>query len=345
MPDSIDDHLSGQPVAIAERDGASNPAARISVVVPHYNDLAGLRICLDRLRAQTIGSSKLEVIVADNMSECGLDAVQGVCGDFATAILATVRGPGPARNAGVAAASAPILAFTDTDCSPALTWLGESLKALKQFDVVGGAMEVTVAVPERPTNVECFERVFAFDNRRYVERDGYTVTANLVTTKKVFETVGGFVSTAIAEDVEWCRRATSAGFKLGYAPSALVSHPAREDWAQLTKKWQRVLRQQFFENEKDGRGKFRWLMFNVVVLLSPLGHIFAVLRSDRLDTWPQRLGAIGVLVRLRTWRFAKGIEMLFSRTIEDPWIRKGQQTRNKTKRDQSARLDEDPINR
>ena len=34
--------------------------------------------------------------------------------------------------------------------------------------------------------------MFAFDNRTYVEAKGFSVTANLFTTRAVFDAVGGF---------------------------------------------------------------------------------------------------------------------------------------------------------
>ena len=310
-------------------EGAATPGpgarvSRVSVIVPHYNDLANLAICLDRLRAQTLGFENIEVVVADNMSDGGLEPVKAVCGPGVKVILATTRGPRPARNAGVAAASSPVLAFTDTDCSPDPAWLEEGLKALARFDVVGGAITVTVGAAERPTPVECFERVFAFKNRDYIEKQGYTVTDNMLTRRDLFDKVGGFVTTTIAEDVEWGRRVKRAGFTLGYAPAALDSHPARRDWPERSKKWKRILLQQFNETQACSHPRLRWLMRNFAILLSPLVHMFEVIRSDRLTGASQRLAAIAVLIHLRAWRSAEGVLLLFTRDVEDPWSRKSQ---------------------
>jgi len=292
---------------------------RISVIVPHYNDLANLRICLDRLACQSLGFAEREIIVVDNLSDAGLPAVQAVCGANARVIVAAARGPGPARNAGVAAATAPFLAFTDSDCSPDPAWLEEGLKALERYDLVGGEMQVTVGSERSPTPVECFETVFAFKNRHYVEKEGYSVTANLFTRRDVFHKVGGFAAATVAEDAEWCRRVQRAGFTLGYAPRACVSHPARRDWPDLSRKWKRMLLHQFNETQAQPRPKLRWLMFNLKVLASPLLHIFVVLRSRRLKGASQRLGAILVLLRLRLWRFAEGMALLMGRESGDPW--------------------------
>ena len=48
---------------------------QVSVIVPHYNDLEALDRCLSGLTAQTFPAEQVEIIVADNMSEVGLEAV------------------------------------------------------------------------------------------------------------------------------------------------------------------------------------------------------------------------------------------------------------------------------
>src|SRR5436189_258200 len=85
-----------------------------------------------------------------------------------------------------------------------LPCLRRGLEALAQADFVGGRMQVLVEDPARPRPAEAFEAVFAFDNRRYVEEMGFTVTANLFCPRAVFDAVGGF-GVGMSEDLEWCR--------------------------------------------------------------------------------------------------------------------------------------------
>ena len=42
-------------------------------------------------------------------------------------------------------------------------------------------------------------------------------------------------------DVEFCHRATAAGFRLAYSPAAEVEHPARETTRELMKKVRRII--------------------------------------------------------------------------------------------------------
>src|SRR5271165_6829429 len=84
----------------------------VSVIVPHYNDLAGLRLCHDRLLAQTWPPDRFEIVVVDNNSRCGIDAVKAVA-PRALVLLELTQGAGPARNAGVAASRGEEIAFLD----------------------------------------------------------------------------------------------------------------------------------------------------------------------------------------------------------------------------------------
>ena len=88
-------------------------APLISVIIPHYNDLANLERCLMFLSAQTLPEGQFEVIVADNNSRCGIEEVRRVCGDLVRVVPAPIPGAGPARNVAVEASRGRYLAFTD----------------------------------------------------------------------------------------------------------------------------------------------------------------------------------------------------------------------------------------
>ena len=48
----------------------------VSVIVPHFNDYDNLDACLGLLQAQSFPGDRTEIIVADNGSSRGLDAVR-----------------------------------------------------------------------------------------------------------------------------------------------------------------------------------------------------------------------------------------------------------------------------
>jgi GT2 family glycosyltransferase len=279
------------------------PAPRISVIVPHYEDLAGLALCLDDLERQTVARDAFEIVVADNASPSGAEAIEQVIGGRARLAVVSEKGAGPARNGGVAASRGAILAFTDSDCRPRPGWLAAGVAALDESDLVGGAMEVLVDDPARMTAPEAFEYVFAFNNQRYVTRKGFTVTANLFCSRALFETVGGF-RVGLSEDVEWCQRATAAGFRLGYAPEALVGHPARRTWPELRKKWARTNKEAYLLYGSRAGGLALYLARACLMPFSAIIHTPKVLASAKLRRWDQKISALSVLYRLRFWRLA-----------------------------------------
>src|SRR5436189_2328239 len=91
-------------------------------------------------------------------------------------------GPADARNAGVAATSAPLIAFTDADCVPAPGWLRSGVAALERADLVQGRVEPEPGVPVGP-----FDHVISVR-----EETGLYETANLFVRREWFEHVGGF---------------------------------------------------------------------------------------------------------------------------------------------------------
>ncbi len=70
--------------------GARLERLPVSVIMPHYNDLANLERCIAMLAAQTLPRSQYEIIVADNNSRCGLEEVRRVCGEAARVVAAPI---------------------------------------------------------------------------------------------------------------------------------------------------------------------------------------------------------------------------------------------------------------
>jgi GT2 family glycosyltransferase len=288
-----------------------NAKPRVSVVVPHYHDLTSLDRCLKALIAQTFPADRFEIVVADNASPGGEAEVARTIAGRARLVVVGERGAGPARNGGVQVASGQILAFTDCDCVPEPEWLAEGLKALEACDFVGGRMTVLVDDPIRLSQAEAFETEFAFDNEAYVTRKGFTVTANLFCSRALFDAVGGF-RVGVSEDTEWCERARVAGYRIGYAPAAVVGHPARRTWDELLAKWRRLNVESFNLFAHRPGGRLRWLVKSCALPLSALAHTPRVLTSRKLVSLDQRLAALAALYRLRFWRCGESVRLLWT---------------------------------
>lgn len=281
----------------------------VSVIVPHFNDLKGLDTCLGRLASQTYPADRFEVIVGDNASPCGIEAVRACAGSRARVLLVEERGAGPARNGAVAQATGEILAFIDSDCVPEHDWIEEGVRALSQYDFIGGQVNVLVDDEARMTPSEAFERVFAFDFKTYIEKKGFTGAGNLFCPRSLFDAVGGF-RVGLSEDLEWSRRAIAAGFRLGYAPKVVIGHPARRSWAELTRKWRRMDEEAFgLSHGRPGR-RLRWFLRAMAMPASAVVHTPKVLASRKLHGPRQRLDAIGILFAIRFWRLQDCLSLL-----------------------------------
>jgi glycosyltransferase involved in cell wall biosynthesis len=106
----------------------------VSIVIPTHNRPALLEAALDSLVAQTIDS--WEAIVVDDASEppVAIEALGKKFGHRLCAIRHEVsRGGAAAKNSGIDAASAPVVAFLDDDDLYAPTYLATALAALKIF--------------------------------------------------------------------------------------------------------------------------------------------------------------------------------------------------------------------
>jgi GT2 family glycosyltransferase len=209
----------------------------------------------------------------------------------------------------VAVSQAEVLAFIDSDCVAEPEWIEKGVEALGAYGLVGGRVRVLVQDETRLTPVEAFERVFAFDFETYINKKGFTGAGNLFCTRATFEAVGGF-RVGLSEDVEWSRRAVAAGYRLGYAPEAVVGHPARRTWVELTRKWRRLNLETFGLWAGTPLRGPRWFLRSLALPLSAVVHTPKVLASRELHRAGDRLKAIGILFAIRFWRLGDALKLL-----------------------------------
>ncbi len=269
-----------------------------AVVIPHYNDTIRLRKCLQALVPQLRADRPVEVIVADNAST---DDISEIVSDFPQVrfVTETKKGAAEARNGGVRASSAPRLFFIDADCIPADDWLGMALDLPASDGMIGGTVNVFDETPAPRSGAEGFETIFAFQQRAYVAR-GFSVTANLLTTRATFDAVGDF-NPRVVEDSDWCHRAGDLGYSIRFVPELIVSHPTRQDWAALRKKWRRTTSENYFVGGTDAKSRLKWGLRAFAVAGSGLLHIPRVLRHSAL-TSQEKPATVVTLIRLRLAR-------------------------------------------
>jgi len=283
-------------------DQTSTEGAAAAVIIPHYNDVARLERCLAALVRENDAAAlaKTEIVVVDNNSTDDIAAIRAAYGQVRFVIEET-PGAASARNRGVAETTAERLFFLDADCVPASDWLATAHAVAGDADLVGGRIDTFDETLPPRSGAEAFEAVFAFHQRDYIERQRFSVTANLLTTRTIFEDVGPFVA-GVSEDLDWCRRAVGKGYGLVYRDGLAVEHPTRPDWPALQKKWRRLASESFQLTGATPAARIKWLLRSVAVAGSAFVHAPKILFSDKLNGLTERLRGLGALFRLRFWR-------------------------------------------
>lgn len=229
--------------AAASVDATATPLPSVTVIVPVYNDAARLAVCLRALAVQTYPRALFEIVVVDN--GCTDDSAVVAAG-FPHVHLLTEATPGSyaARNTALAAAIGEVIAFTDSDCIPDPLWLERGVARLRAeagCGLVGGAVRVLFHSDARPTTAELYDRIFEFDQERFLAHGRFACTANLFTWARVIAEVGAFDATIKSVgDRDLGNRIAAAGYTLAFAPDAVVAHPARASIRALLRKRRRV---------------------------------------------------------------------------------------------------------
>ncbi len=277
----------------------------ISVIIPHLNQHEALRHCLASLAKQSFDAGKIEIIVVDNGSR---QSPAEFCSAFNRVRLfeEPEPGPGPARNKGVAQARGPILAFIDADCTADENWLitvaGVFAKD-NSTQIIGGDVRIAVINPARLNMLEAYESIYAYRQKDYIERQGFSGTGNLAMRREAYEAVGPFAGIDVAEDRQWGQRAAAMGFRLDYVPGMIVYHPARRTFAELCAKWDRQVAHDFAEKAGGGAlGRLRWFGLTMAVAGSPVVELGRIVGSSRVNSWQARLMATFVMIRIRLYR-------------------------------------------
>lgn len=220
---------------------APQQALAASVVISVKDRQALLTECLAALAVQTLGRDRFEVIVVDNVSR---DDIAAVC-EGARALglsvtymrMQTDRGPAPARNRGVAAAKAPVIAFTDSDCRPEPQWLERGLSVFPDAAVAFATGPVLPKPEQRPTLSAKLTFVTETEHPTFP-------TANMFMRTAVFRSFGGFDeslsfrdpldrATECADtDLAW--RVIKAGHARRFVPEAVMRHEIED---QSLKHW------------------------------------------------------------------------------------------------------------
>lgn len=200
----------------------------LCVVVPVFNEAAGIRATLDALLAQT--DADFDVVFVDNSSTDDSAAIiRAYDQPRWTIVTETLKGTGAAADTGMRAAiaaGAALLARTDADCIPRADWTASVRRALTTdgLGLVGGELvprtDEGLAWPTRALLRGAVHLAEAFGRMRPGNRHPeylgpYLMAAgcNVGITAELYEAAGGFPRTAI-EDLHEDRALVNAVRKL-----------------------------------------------------------------------------------------------------------------------------------
>jgi GT2 family glycosyltransferase len=228
------------------------PPPDISIIISTYNRGDSLRATLDSLLGQDAAGLPHEIIVVDNNSTDETAAViQSYAGDGSNVryVFEPEQGVPHGRNAGLRAARAPIVAFTDDDVIVLPGWL-QAIR--RRFDenpdvdyLTGRMLPIYEAPPPRwltrETSGPCVLRDRG-DQPIHGEAGCFFpgwATANIAFRRRVFDRVGVFDGAfPRGEDLEFIIRVWRAGCRGMYAPDLGVLHHVTAN--RLTKAYHRT---------------------------------------------------------------------------------------------------------
>lgn len=203
-----------------------NSAVKVSIIIPTYNGAKRIGRCLNALQREMQGRPGEIVVVNDGSTDDTFAVVQR---GYPHVCLVTQpnAGPAAARNHGARVATSEILLFTDDDCEPAVGWVDEMLRPFSDPAVVGA--KGTYRTRQKKL-VARFVQLDYEDRYRILARHAdidFIDTYAAAFRREKFLEVNGYDTSfpvACAEDVDLSFRMSARGWKMKFAPRAIVYH-------------------------------------------------------------------------------------------------------------------------
>lgn len=150
------------------------------------------------------------------------------------------KGPGEARNIGVALANTEIVVFLDHDCRPYKDWIKNLIKPIIYDNAV--AVGGTVLTYEENNIISKFANFRELLKKPVKNKEGKItniITANSAFSRKIFNTASGFDERLrkAAEDLDFTYKLSRLGYqnRLSYAPKSVVMHKHRSTFKDFWK--------------------------------------------------------------------------------------------------------------
>jgi cellulose synthase/poly-beta-1,6-N-acetylglucosamine synthase-like glycosyltransferase len=195
----------------------------ISVIVPAYNARATIESCLTALQSQTLEAEGYELIVVDDGST---DGTAALVEPFDVRLIRQANaGPASARNRGAEEAQGDLLLFTDADCAPAPDWIERMVKAFSDPEVVGAKGTYRTHQTALVARFVQLEYEMRYRRMRRWDHIDFIDTYSAAYRRHIFLINDGFEPTLrVDEDQEFSFRLARQGYRMVFAPQAVVYH-------------------------------------------------------------------------------------------------------------------------
>ena len=202
------------------------PAA-VSVVVPTRNRAAYLAVTLESLATQCVDVPYEVVVVDDGATDASRAVAEQAGARYER--HEHPRGPNAARNTGIAATTAPLIALVDDDVRAPAGWLAELVAGASRHDwaeALGGPIRASL---EGPAPGACGREgapITTLDLGQADCETDFVWSANMAIRRSAIERVGGFDEDVpiYGDEEEWLMRLHAAGGRVAYVAGAGLQH-------------------------------------------------------------------------------------------------------------------------
>lgn len=193
---------------------------KVSILIPAFNELKHIIVCLLAVEKHMPDDLTYEIIVCDNASTDGTNAVVSATGLAKLIYRPDSCNVAEVRNNLARMARGSTLVFLDADCYVTEAW-GEHLhKVVPTHRIVTGSN--VVAPPDASSWVE---QAYFLPMARNAGIKNYINAGHMIVDKEIFQRVGGFdESLSTGEDVDFCLRATARNFEIIPYQRLVVHH-------------------------------------------------------------------------------------------------------------------------
>jgi len=202
----------------------------VSVVVPVLNGAATIGDMLNALMSQSGAPEDREIIVVDNGST---DGTQAIVGRFPVTVLREEkRGPAAARNRGLRAARGEVIAHLDADTLPTRRWLAEIVAPFADPEVVLAGGRTLSFRPETAAE-RYIVRTGLYDTEAHLGREPFdwVGSLNMAVRRRAALAIGGWAEDMLTgEDIDFCYRLQRKfSSPIRYQSRAVLFHRTRQD--------------------------------------------------------------------------------------------------------------------